>query len=233
MNFSKKLIDRSKTLIKLMHGAKKYCVICDRETIHVEFSGRKYAKCNECCSLERHRLAVHLFKLHAEECGLIGKMIYLGPDALSKYLERYIDLTITTCDLYREDVDMRVDLANMNIWNEEVDYFIALHTLDAIKEDDKAIDNILKALRNGGYLLVPVQLFGQKTVELGKNCGKDIYGYDDRLRLCGNDYDDKFKKRGLKVKRKIFANEYKENEKLSVTASNASGIECMILWQKN
>jgi SAM-dependent methyltransferase len=70
-------------------------------------------------------------------------------------------VSYVTADLFRSDVDDKVDIMEMNIYPEgSVDFFICSHVLEHVEDDRKAMSELYRILRQGGQgiLVVPIIL---------------------------------------------------------------------------
>jgi SAM-dependent methyltransferase len=126
---------------------------------------RRHARCPRCNALERHRLQWAVVKpLLASRPGL--RLLHVAPEpclasGLSQ-LTRYI-----TGDLFRRDVDHRIDLTDLPFRDGYFDVVYASHVLEHISDDGAAIREVRRVLRPGGFAVLPVPVIGGRTIEYG------------------------------------------------------------------
>ena len=153
--------------------------------------------CPHCNSSDRDRLYAiylkHFVKNRLHE-NTTFSMLDLAP---GKNLSRFIVSEFSglprfhyrTADLCQEDVDDKVDVTDMSIYkDEQFDFFICSHILEHVKDDRKAMRELLRILKNGGkgILMVPINV-EIKEIDEDPNC-IDIeerwrrFGQDDHVR---------------------------------------------------
>ena len=151
---------------------------------------RKHAKCPNCFAKERHRLQYlviqHVLKdFKAPEM----TMLHFAPEAIfrtffSKRFGKY-----ETADLYREDVDHKVDIQNLPFADSSYDFVYASHVLEHVPDDIKAIKEISRILKTNGIAILPVPLVAEKTIEYPEPIPQE----DDHVRAPGYlDYFSRF-----------------------------------------
>jgi SAM-dependent methyltransferase len=73
-----------------------------------------------------------------------------------------------TADLFRADVDVKVDITNMPLADESYDVVYASHVLEHVPDDRKAVAEIYRVLKPGGMAILPVPINSMgKTEEYG------------------------------------------------------------------
>jgi SAM-dependent methyltransferase len=97
------------------------------------------------------------------------RLIEFAPaHALLKKLKRYPFIEYRSADLVRNDVDDRVDLTAMPGYaDNSVDIFLCSHVLEHIPEDRKAMRELHRILKPGGFgvVLVPLVIGVEETHE--------------------------------------------------------------------
>ncbi len=85
---------------------------------------------------------------------------------LSEFIRRLIkssgrDIHYRTADLLAENVDDRVDITELRLYeDDEFDFFICSHVLEHVEDDKKALRELHRILKPGGkaILMVPIVL---------------------------------------------------------------------------
>ena len=164
------------------------CPICSYkgkfETIGLgQINVRYAARCPECLSLERHRLqwlvVKKLFAVKALNNSM--SMLHMAPEQCLRYEFIQMFKSYITADLSGDDVDWKEDLCKLSFPDGSFDIVFASHILEHIKEDSKALKEIVRILAPGGLAILPVPINGQKTTEYKKAKRSGHYrspGYD-------------------------------------------------------
>lgn len=146
---------------------------------------RKFARCPQCGSLERHRLQFLVIDplLRGLPCAAMA-MLHIAPEPFFVDYFRRLFGRYDTADLYMEGVDHRVDLAGLPFLTGSYDFVFASHVLEHIRDDMAAIAEIRRVLKPGGIAVLPVPLLGGKTIEYPEpNPAESFHvrapGYDD------------------------------------------------------
>jgi SAM-dependent methyltransferase len=170
------------------------CPVCGYrgpfEEIHRQSGSRKHARCPGCGALERHRLQYLVLHTVLENIDTTRlELLHVAPErffrkVLSERFRRY-----ETADLFKEDVDYRIDLQNMPFPDESYDFVFASHVLEHIPDDRKAMGEIRRILRSGGIAVLPVPVVAEKTVEYPAANPNDSF----HVRAPGFDYFDRYR----------------------------------------
>lgn len=234
-------------------GGKLYCPVCNRKVRkfiplpdfyneNMEKYGYLYTlddaetlnygaySCPHCTASDRDRLyALYVSKRLMEQGATNIAMLEIAPSRpLSEMLKKTGKITLRTADLMMENVDDRIDITNMNCYAEGAfDAFICSHVLEHVPDDSKALRELFRILKPGGWgiLMVPIILALDKIDEdpllediaerwsrFGQNDHVRMYsriGLVERaegagfvVRQYGQEYfgADVFKKHGISVK---------------------------------
>lgn len=133
-----------------------------------------------------------------------------------------------TCDLFMEEVTFKVDLQNMDmVETESYDIWICSHVLEHVQDDRRAMEELFRITKQGGYglVLVPLDLNQKETdEEWGRpveECWKR-FGQDDHTRkYAKSDFIKRLELAGFKVEeldKNHFGNEAFEINALSDTS---------------
>jgi len=129
--------------------------ISQLETINIS----KYS-CPNCGANDRDRLyALYLKKMLPKEDKI--KLLDIAPTHLQNYIKAFPNVIYRSMDLYKENVDDKLDITDMNIYkDEQFDVFICSHVLEHVNDDVKALKELFRILKKDGWgiLMVPVHL---------------------------------------------------------------------------
>ncbi len=123
------------------------------------------------------------------------RLLDIAPAArLSDHIRRNYEITYRTADLYMSGVDDRVDITQMGCYPDRTfDAFICSHQLEHIPDDAKAMSELFRILKPGGWgiAMVPINLALPNTREdLPSSTVQERwknYGQDDHARVYTRD----------------------------------------------
>jgi len=174
------------------HGTKYTCPVCDTGLEYFHSIGFDYLKnlednafvypifrletsnlsnftCPCCHATDRDRLYALYFKKRVGTEGPELSVVDFAPQhGLSRFLRDSPYTNYRSADLYMEGVDDKVDITDMGIYkNNSVDIFICSHVLEHVKEDIKAMKELHRILKPGGWgiTMVPIMLGIEDTFE--------------------------------------------------------------------
>ncbi|WP_299669661.1 class I SAM-dependent methyltransferase [uncultured Polaribacter sp.] len=159
-------------------------------------------------SLERHRL-MWLF-LRDETSFFTSKeklkVLHIAPEQCFLDLFRsQKNLDYMTSDLESPIADVKADICDLPFKNNEFDVVFCNHVLEHIPDDTKAMQELYRVLKPGGFGIfqIPQDLSKEKTFEdnsiTNRKKRAEIFGQYDHVRVYGKDYFDKLRAIGFKV----------------------------------
>ncbi len=170
-------------------------------------------------SLERHRLLWLYLKQKTNFFSAPLKVLHIAPEqAFYKRLKKQTNLNYITADLYSPLADIKADVTNLPFDDHSFDVILCNHVLEHITDDHKAMQELFRVMKPGGWgvLQVPLNNDLKKTFEDDSITDRDertrIFGQYDHVRVYGQDYFDRLKKAGFKVKAVNFTKELSEAE---------------------
>lgn len=116
--------------------------------------------CLRCSSKVRHRLLVaalsHIEELSLQEIIQNKRVLHFAPESLLRIFRTHAGHYLTA-DLYRENVDIRLDISKMpEIKDESFDVVVACDILEHVPEDTLALAEMHRILCRGGYAILTV-----------------------------------------------------------------------------
>jgi SAM-dependent methyltransferase len=206
----------------IYRGKKYYCPICERgfrRFLPGPDKIKNNSKCPGCSSLERHRL---LWLYLKDEMNIFNskiKLLNIAPDyATQNKLKKLVNINYTSVDLDSHLAMQKADLTNLPFEENMFNAIICYHVLEHIEDDSKAMSEILRVLRPGGWAILqsPIDTNREKTFEDFKITSpqerKKIFGQEDHVRIYGKDYSLRLKNAGFIVKEDDFINKLSETE---------------------
>lgn len=184
---------------------------------------RPNARCPGCDSLERHRLLwVGMEYLQTQGTfGKGGRLLHIAPEScLSKELSKNYEYV--SVDMYAPEVQTKADITALCFPDECFDAIICNHVLEHVPDDRKAISELYRVLKHGGWGSIQVPIKGGITLEdravVDPAERERLYGQSDHVRQYGADFNDRLRCAGFSVLelRKDALLEPVEIERLSV-----------------
>jgi len=157
-------------------------------------------------SLERHRLLWLYLKNETNFFTEKSKVLHFAPEqAFYKRFRKLKNLDYVTTDLLSPLADVKADICNLPFEDNSFDIIFCNHVLEHIPNDTKAMQELYRVLRKGGWaiLQIPQDLerkttFEDNTITDKKERAK-IFGQYDHVRIYGRDYFEKLRNIGFKV----------------------------------
>ena len=159
-------------------------------------------------SLERHRLMWLFLKDNTNFFTATKKfkVLHIAPEqCFLDIFRKQQNLNYITSDLESPIADVKADICDLPFKENEFDIVFCNHVLEHISNDTKAIKELYRVLKPGGFGIfqIPQDLskaitFEDSTITDSKERAK-LFGQYDHLRVYGRDYFNKLRSIGFKV----------------------------------
>lgn len=157
-------------------------------------------------SLERHRLLWLYLKRETTFFDKPLKVLHVAPEqAFYKRFRKQANLDYITTDLNSPLADVKADLCNLPFADESFDVIFCNHVLEHIPNDRKAMQELHRVMKQGGWGIFQVPqdynravTFEDETITDPKERTR-IFGQYDHVRVYGLDYFDKLRVVGFFV----------------------------------
>jgi SAM-dependent methyltransferase len=167
---------------------------------------RQNCMCPKCRSIDRERL-LYLYLLHETDVFKKPiKLLHVAPEPrLSNILQAKASINYLTADISGTDVMVKMNITDIQFLDNSFDAIICNHVLEHIIDDGKAISELYRTLKLGGWaiLQVPISLSLKNTYEdfsITTIKGREeAFGQSDHVRIYANDYRERLAKAGFKV----------------------------------
>ena len=170
-------------------------------------------------SLERHRLLWLYLKNETDFFSAKKKVLHFAPEqCFLKRFKKLKHLDYTTTDLNSPIADVKADICELPFKDNSYDIILCNHVLEHIPNDTKAMQELYRILKPGGYgvLQIPQDLSRTITFEdnsiTDKNERAKIFGQYDHVRIYGRDYFDKLRTVGFRVEEVDYTTQLSEAE---------------------
>lgn len=151
-------------------------------------------RCPICYSNDRDRLyTLYLKKYFKTTANKKFKLVDFGPSmGFSKWLKNQENISYRSADLFKEDVDDKVDITDMKIYQDgQFDVFVCSHILEHVNNPKNALSELYRITSNGGWgiIMVPLVRGLNNTQEDPSHTSDEErwrnYFQNDHLRLFG------------------------------------------------
>lgn len=170
-------------------------------------------------SLERHRQMWLYLKNETDFFTAKLKVLHIAPE--QEFLRRFKkmqNLDYTSADLFSPIVDVKADILNLPFQDETFDVVICNHVLEHIVDDRKAMSEVCRVMKKGGWgiLQVPMKNSLEKTYEdftiTDPKQRQKHFGQYDHVRWYGMDYFSRLKSVGFEVAVLYYSQKFSKEE---------------------
>lgn len=210
-----------------MQGDDVECVCCGAKYVTFLPAGlqkRPNARCMNCGSLERHRVLWHFFEKERKIADKPIKVLHVAPEKIFTHnfsllpnVEYYpIDLMP---DSYNYGVKtIQMDVTDMSFADEFFDAIICTHVLEHIRQDQKAMSEMSRVLKKGGWAILntPVNKTREHTLEdvnlYDPKKQTELFGQPDHVRVYGRDFFSRLANAGFKTEVIDYVGRFESND---------------------
>ncbi|WP_297984554.1 class I SAM-dependent methyltransferase [uncultured Chryseobacterium sp.] len=170
-------------------------------------------------SLERHRQMWLYLQIETDFFTKNYKVLHIAPE--QEFLRRFKkmnNLDYTSADLFSPIVDVKADILDLPFEDESFDIVICNHVLEHIEDDRKAMRELYRVMKKGGWgiLQVPLKNSLEKTYEdftiKDPKERQKHFGQYDHVRWYGMDYFDRLKSVDFEVEANFYSQEFSDAE---------------------
>lgn len=185
------------------------CPVCERSFTkflpYGRIKPRGNALCPNCLSLERHRLMWLFLKDKTPFFAGSLHVLHIAPEAcFIKRFERLHGHQYITADIESPLAKVKMDIHSIPFERNIFDVVLCNHVLEHVRDDLKAMNEIHRVLKPGGFAILQVPFFTpipdvtfEDVAITDKREREKIFGQDDHVRKYGHDYPDRIKRAGL------------------------------------
>lgn len=202
-------------------GSEFYCPACQSNVDHLQElgydfpvnrekqiigGGTRKAMCPVCGSSDRERL---LYLFLEQKTNLFyekTKLLHLAPERnLKRIISKKKNIDYLTADLNPMNVMESMDITQINYPDNTFDAILCNHVLEHIPDDQKAMAELFRVLKPGGWAILQVPISGvlKETFEdfsvTSPYAREKVFGQKDHVRIYGKDYTDRLTSAGFKV----------------------------------
>lgn len=192
-------------------GNKVACTVCEKSfrkflNYGSAVANRNNVLCPYCLTLERHRLMWLYLKQRTDFFTAPKKVLHIAPEqCFYKRFRNQENLDYTTGDLFSPLADIKFDLHNIPLEDNQYDVVICNHVLEHVDDDYQCMSELCRVLKPGGMaiLQVPIDYSREETYEdesiTSPEEREKHFWQKDHVRLYGKDYPKRLEAAGFKV----------------------------------
>lgn len=209
----------------LYRGDRVTCPCCGRTarkfmpTILPLGPNRPNARCPSCGARDRQR---HLWLYVERKTNLLVdrlRVLHFAPERIfEEKLRSQPNLEYVSTDLERARADVKADITDLPFPDESFDVVLCSHVLEHVPDDGKAMRELYRVLRPGGWalVLVPIDHGREETFEdanvVEPADRERLFGQADHVRVYGRDFKTRLEEAGFGVRVEDFRGELGEEE---------------------
>ena len=165
------------------------------------------AACPRCSSVERHRLLELYLKNETNFFTDNLKVLHIAPEPFFQQKFKTLpNLDYLSADISSPLAMTQMDITDILLPDSQFDCIICYHVLEHIPDDGKAISELFRVLKLGGWAILqsPIDFNRDKTFEdpsvTSPQEQERVFGQKGHVRIYGSDYKDRLEKAGFVVK---------------------------------
>ena len=184
----------------------RHCTVCGHigRFYSYDFPLAADSLCPSCLSLERHRaLAICA---NQEPLFEDKDILHFAPEpGLTGFIRQKGVRSYKTCDLFKPDVDFRIDICAIDLPDQSFDVVLCLHVLEHVPDDRKAMAELRRILRPSGMAIVmaPIEEGLDETYEdpsiVSRGDRLIHFGQETHVRYYGRDLRDRLRDAGFSI----------------------------------
>ncbi len=176
---------------------------------------RDNALCPDSLSLERHRLLWLFLKARTNFFDQQLHFLHIAPEqCFMKAFEKQHGDGYITADLESPLAKVKMDVHEIPFEDNTFDAAMCNHVMEHVADDIKAMSEIYRVLKPGGWAILQVPFFSPvpevtfQDPSITEPAEREkIYGQDDHVRLYGHDYGQRLQQAGFAVTEDRFIDE--------------------------
>lgn len=180
---------------------------------------RAQARCPSCGALERHRLAWLYLRRKTDLWDAKPKrLLHIAPEpALRRLIEQIPGLEYHCGDKHARLAAQRMDITAIALPDNQFDVIYCSHVLEHIEDDRRAMAELYRVLKPGGWAILQVPVLREETYEDASIKTSEerrrVFGQWDHVRIYGKDFKERLERAGFDVTVTALARELGERKR--------------------
>jgi len=162
--------------------------------------------CPRCGAIDRWRLLWHFIQSRTDLLKVPHSLLHMAPEAhLQRLFRTCPTLSYLSADMNNPLAMRKMDITRLDIDDQTFDAIICSHVLEHISDDLRAMREMFRVLKPGGWAILQVPLspvlkstFEDPAIQSPQDRNLR-YGQADHVRIYGLDYPDRLRKAGFAV----------------------------------
>jgi len=209
----------------LYAGNQVTCPVCEKNfrsfLPYGRINPRDNALCPNCLSLERHRLVYLFLKEKTNFFQQPLHVLHIAPElCFIKRFEKQHGEKYITADLESPLAKVKMDIHAIPFEANTFEVVLCNHVLEHVQDDIKAMSEIYRVLKPGGFAILMVPLYPPLPDEtfadhspMSSREREQKFGQADHVRKFGKDYTKRIKQAGLEPAEETFASSLGEEKR--------------------
>ncbi|MEQ8473678.1 MAG: class I SAM-dependent methyltransferase [Marinoscillum sp.] len=186
------------------------CPVCEstfRKFLPYGRKSRENALCPNCLALERHRLIWLYLREKTDFFTTNRKMLHIAPElCFMDRFEALENLDYITGDIESPLAKVKMDIHDIPFDENSFDVIFCNHVLEHVDDDIRAMQEMRRVLKPGGWAILQVPFFYPLKKETYEDKSitspgerEKAFGQDDHVRMYGEDYGKRLASSGFHV----------------------------------
>jgi SAM-dependent methyltransferase len=176
------------------------------------------SECPSCKSQPRHRSFCLYFRSLLDQ-GKEMRLLHFAPEpCLTDFFKTFPKIEYLSVDINESSAMQKEDITSLSFGDSTFDMVFCSHVLEHIEDDRKAMAELLRVLKKGGFAVidVPIDFDREQTHEDPSITSEEErtreFWQHDHVRLYGRDFPEKLRRVGFEVKADEFIHSLGESE---------------------
>jgi SAM-dependent methyltransferase len=184
-------------------GGTYNCPVCENSVVEFTIIGGT-AWCPICWAAERHRVDWVFLREHTGLLDRVPKrLLHVAPELpMTARFRSVPNISYLSADIANPWAMERMDITDIAHPDDHFDVIYCSHVLEHIEDDRRALRELYRVCRPGGWGLLQVPIAGERTFEDASITGAEreaVFGQADHVRTPGLDYADRMREAGFDV----------------------------------
>lgn len=189
-------------------GTRHECNICGASLRTFEIystTARDPLQCPFCYSRPRHRVAYMYFQQKTNLFdGTPKRMLHIAPEpSLERRFREIPGIDYLSGDLDSDAAMVQMDITDIRYPDSSFDVIYCSHVLEHVPDDRRAMRELARVLKPGGWAVIAVPIIRDRTLEdpaiTSPEARTKAYGQWDHVRAYGPDFADRLRESGFDV----------------------------------